>query len=329
MLFREREFGKKSRFFFFLKLQTFEHPRRWGRKRRRRKQQQQRGMLRTILTTGLAASTASLGLAVGYGVALGPPPRCCGGGCLSDGGGGFGREDVEKKRKRHNGASTSSVETYDGLAKTFDEELNFHEFFTGIDFLRSRLVRRIDGGGGGDVLEVMCGTGRNLDKYSSSSSSMGKMRRLVMTDASEAMVNEAREKIRGTTSNGTEIKAEVDDATKMKQKSNSFDYVVMTFGLCSTDEPEKVVKELARVTKPNGEILLLEHGRPRKGSVHDYWLSNILDAHVDMHQKKWGCAWNKDIEKIVRESVADVCDVVTFDRWHFGTTSYVVLRKRE
>jgi len=286
-------------------------------------------MLRTILTTGLAASTASLGLAVGYGVALGPPPRCCGGGCLSDGGGGFGREDVEKKRKRHNGASTSSVGTYDRLAKTFDEELNFHEFFTGIDFLRSRLVRRIDGGGGGDVLEVMCGTGRNLDKYSSSSSSMEKMRRLVMTDASEAMVNEAREKIRGTTSNGTEIKAEVDDATKMKQKSNSFDYVVMTFGLCSTDEPEKVVKELARVTKPNGEILLLEHGRPRKGSVHDYWLSNILDAHVDMHQKKWGCAWNKDIEKIVRESVADVCDVVTFDRWHFGTTSYVVLRKRE
>jgi len=89
------------------------------------------------------------------------------------------------------------------------------------------------------------------------------------------------------------------------------------------------VKELARVTKPNGEILLLEHGRPRKGSVHDYWLSNILDAHVDMHQKKWGCAWNKDIEKIVRESVEDVCDVVTFDRWHFGTTSYVVLRKRE
>ena len=144
-------------------------------------------MLRTILTTGLAASTASLGLAVGYGVALGPPPRCCGGGCLSDGGGGFGREDVEKKRKRHNGASTSSVETYDRLAKTFDEELNFHEFFTGIDFLRSRLVRRIDGGGGGDVLEVMCGTGRNLDKYSSSSSSMEKMRRLVMTDASEAM----------------------------------------------------------------------------------------------------------------------------------------------
>ena len=34
--------------------------------------------------------------------------------------------------------------------------------------------------------------------------------------------------------------------------------------------------------------------------MHDNWLSNILDAHVDMHEKKWGCAWNKDIEKIVR-----------------------------
>ena len=273
--------------------------------------------IRLFLTTGLATVTASVGLCVGYGVALGPPSGNC---CCS-------RDESTKKKRSTTPSKSSSVETYDKLAKTFDDELNFHEFFTGIDFLRTRLVWRAKKG---DVLEAACGTGRNLNKYPFGEKML---KRVVLTDASGAMVKETREKIflhsRVGNDGTTEIKAEVDDATRMKQKSNSFDYVVMTFGLCSTANPGKVVKELARVTKPNGEILMLEHGRPPEGSVHDYWLSNILDAHVDMHEKKWGCAWNKDIEKIVRESVGDTCDVVTFDRWHFGTTSYIVLRKRE
>ena len=73
-------------------------------------------------------------------------------------------------------SSSSSVQTYDGLAKTFDSEVHFHELCTGIDLLRRRLVGRI---GGGDVLEVMCGTGRNLEKYSYS-----EMKTLTLTDAS-------------------------------------------------------------------------------------------------------------------------------------------------
>ena len=286
-------------------------------------------MLRSVLATGVAATTASVGLAVGYGVALGGE---CGGKSFGECGGCREKRAHQTQRSSNasssssspssSSSSSSSVQTYDGLAKTFDSEVHFHELCTGIDLLRRRLVGRI---GGGDVVEVMCGTGRNVEKYSYS-----EMKTLTLTDASESMVNETREKIRAAAgkTNGTQIKAERDDATKMKHKSNSFDYAVMTFGLCSTDNPEGVVKELARVVKPNGEILLLEHGRPGKGSIHDYWLSNILDKHVDTHEKKWGCAWNKDIEKIVRGKRVDTCDVVTFDRWHFGTTSYIVLRKR-
>jgi methyltransferase OMS1 len=299
------------------------------RERERERETYPRTMLRSVLATGVAATTASVGLAVGYGVALGGE---CGGKSFGECGGCREKRAHQTQRSSNasssssspssSSSSSSSVQTYDGLAKTFDSEVHFHELCTGIDLLRRRLVGRI---GGGDVVEVMCGTGRNVEKYSYS-----EMKTLTLTDASESMVNETREKIRAAAgkTNGTQIKAERDDATKMKHKSNSFDYAVMTFGLCSTDNPEGVVKELARVVKPNGEILLLEHGRPGKGSIHDYWLSNILDKHVDTHEKKWGCAWNKDIEKIVRGSVVDTCDVVTFDRWHFGTTSYIVLRKR-
>ena len=94
--------------------------------------------IRAFLTTGLATVTASVGLCVGYGVALGPPSGNCCSSC---------RDESTKKKTP---SKSSSIETYDKLAKTFDDELNFHEFFTGIDFLRTRLVRRAYKG---DVLE--------------------------------------------------------------------------------------------------------------------------------------------------------------------------------
>ena len=184
-------------------------------------------MLRSVLATGVAATTASVGLAVGYGVALGGE---CGGKSFGECGGCREKRAHQTQRSSKctiiiilssSSSSSSSVQTYDGLAKTFDSEVHFHELCTGIDLLRRRLVGRI---GGGDVVEVYVRHGRT-EKYSYS-----EMKTLTLTDASESMVNETREKIRAAAgkTNGTQIKAERDDATKMKHKSNSFDYAVMT-----------------------------------------------------------------------------------------------------
>ena len=45
----------------------------------------------------------------------------------------------------------------------------------------------------------------------------------------------------------------------MKLKDNSFDCVVCTFVLCSVPEPVIALKEMRRVVKKNGKILMLEH----------------------------------------------------------------------
>jgi demethylmenaquinone methyltransferase/2-methoxy-6-polyprenyl-1,4-benzoquinol methylase len=42
-------------------------------------------------------------------------------------------------------------------------------------------------------------------------------------------------------------------------KDNTFDTVVCTFVLCSVPDPIIAVKEMLRVLKPNGQIILLEH----------------------------------------------------------------------
>lgn len=41
----------------------------------------------------------------------------------------------------------------------------------------------------------------------------------------------------------------------------SFDTVIDTFGLCSVEDPVAMLREMARVCKPDGRVYLLEHGR--------------------------------------------------------------------
>lgn len=223
--------------------------------------------------------------------------------------------------------SDVNKETYDRIANKFDQELEFSERMSGIKVLRDLLIReRVKGK---DVLEVMCGTGRNIE------AGLRYARSVVLADVSENMVNEAKRKMEERTmENGSKVMVEIGDSRKMMYKSESFDCVVDTFGLCSTSEPELVLREMFRVCRKGGYVLLLEHGRPAKGTVHDYWLSNILDAHAQKHEMKWGCAWNKDIEKIVKDAMGKAesnnleMELERFDRWHFGTTSYVVLRRK-
>ena len=64
--------------------------------------------------------------------------------------------------------------------------------------------------------------------------------------------------------------------------------------------------------------MLLEHGRAR----YD-WLNAILDRDADKHKSRWACNWNLDIDGIVREAGLEV---VSEQRWHFGTT-YVIVAK--
>ena len=78
------------------------------------------------------------------------------------------------------------------------------------------------------------------------------------------------------------------------------------------------LQEAARACKPDGRILLIEHGR----STYDY-LNNLLDDSAAQHKAKWGCEWNRDINEIV---AAAGLEIIAKQRWHFGTT-YVYTAK--
>jgi len=60
---------------------------------------------------------------------------------------------------------------------------------------------------------------------------------------------------------------------------------------------------------------MLEHG------LSSYpWLNGMLDGGRDQHLQKWGCEWNRDIDKLIEKSGMQV---ESKWRWHFGTTFFV------
>lgn len=166
--------------------------------------------------------------------------------------------------------------TFQKIAYAYDEQIEKDEMVMGIKLLRRALLYFH---AKGDLLEVGAGTGRNLGYYPSD------VKKVVLTDSSDKMLLKAKEKL-GSMSIGDKGKYQVleADAAHLSFPDDSFDTVVDTFGLCSFDDPVAVLKELQRVCKPDGSILLLEHGRSKSYEG----LTGYLDKHAERHAKNWG-----------------------------------------
>ena len=223
-------------------------------------------------------------------------------------------------------SSVSTVGTYDGIAEGYDDKIGFTEWFSGISRMRRRLIRD---NAKGRTLEVAAGTSRNAEHYTRNVSS------LVFVDASRAMLCECKAKVsrvaRDKTWKGDDSEGGLDknmtvsfvqrDARDLTCfASSSFDTVVQTFGLCSIDDPLAALKEMKRVTRPGGKILLLEHGR----SSDRPWLSKFLDRKAKSHYARWGCTWNRDVEKMLDDAGFTPRQVSLH---HLGTTYEVVFVK--
>lgn len=116
--------------------------------------------------------------------------------------------------------------------------------------------------GGGRVLEVGVGTGKNLPYKPSGADYIG-------VDLSPKMLRRAARRareIQGTTH------LALMDAQSLAFADNSFDHIVATFVFCSVPDPVAGLKELGRVCKGEGRIVLLEHVRsdnPLLGKLMD------------------------------------------------------------
>mmetsp|Transcript_5735 Transcript_5735/g.13436 ORF Transcript_5735/g.13436 Transcript_5735/m.13436 type:complete len:251 (+) Transcript_5735:51-803(+) len=197
-------------------------------------------------------------------------------------------------------------DTFDGLSKKWDETVRWDEMISGIGRLRRRLVQHATG----DVLEVAVGSGRNFAYYSSN-----KVTSLTAVDFSKGMLEVADSKRQEVAP--IPLKLKVASTHKLEFEDDSFDTVVDTFGICSFEKPVQALQELKRVCKPDGQVLLLEHGASGWELVQGF-----LNSSVHRHVSKYGCYPNRDIVKLVKEAGFHI---VVNERKHFGTTYFLVL----
>jgi phosphatidylethanolamine/phosphatidyl-N-methylethanolamine N-methyltransferase len=110
---------------------------------------------------------------------------------------------------------------------------------------------------GGRILEVGVGTGLSLPDYSRSN-------RITGIDIAEPMLRKAQERVKAF--GLTNIDAlSVMDATKLAFPDASFDVVVAQFVITAVPDPDGTLDEFARVVRPGGEIILVNHIGAERG----------------------------------------------------------------
>jgi ubiquinone/menaquinone biosynthesis C-methylase UbiE len=102
---------------------------------------------------------------------------------------------------------------------------------------------------GNHILEVGVGTGKNFDYYPADA-------RITAIDFSKEMLKRAAQK---QTRKNIAVELDLMDVQSLYFADNSFDTVIATFVFCSVPLPLKGLKELYRVCRPGGQVVLLEH----------------------------------------------------------------------
>jgi len=122
----------------------------------------------------------------------------------------------------------------------------------------------------GSVLEIGAGTGVNLSHYPAS------VTRLVCTEPEEPMARRLRRKAAEL---GRDVEIVEAPAESLPFADDTFDAAVATLVLCTVSDPAKALGEIARVLRPGGRLIFIEHVRapePRlakwQDRLHPLWV---------------------------------------------------------
>jgi demethylmenaquinone methyltransferase/2-methoxy-6-polyprenyl-1,4-benzoquinol methylase len=68
------------------------------------------------------------------------------------------------------------------------------------------------------------------------------------------------------------------DGTKLPFADDTFDAVTISFGLRNIVDPEQGLRELRRVTRPGGRLVVCEFSRPTNGALRTVYLDGFMQA---------------------------------------------------
>ncbi len=175
------------------------------------------------------------------------------------------------------------------FARFYDRALKASEE-NGLGAMRAALLA----GASGRVVEIGAGTGVNVDLYDG-------IEDLTLVEPDAHMAARLRERL-GEGRGAVPRRLVEAPAEALPFADDSFDTGVATLVLCTVPDPAAAVAELARVLKPGGRLLFIEHvrsddpGRAR-------WQDRL--------EKPWrfmadGCYCNRDTEAMLGASALEI-----------------------
>lgn len=143
-----------------------------------------------------------------------------------------------------------------GVERAYARWAPIYDFVFGKVFAPGRseaiiAAEKVCGPQGGRILEVGVGTGISLPDYA-------RVNKITGVDLSEPMLRRAQERVDELGLSHIEALS-VMDAENMAFPDGAFDVVVAQFVITTVPHPEETLDEFARLTRPGGEIVLVNH----------------------------------------------------------------------
>jgi ubiquinone/menaquinone biosynthesis C-methylase UbiE len=141
---------------------------------------------------------------------------------------------------------------------------------------------------GGRTIDIGAGTGVNRELYPES------VTELVLAEPDPHMLK----RLRAKAPTGREVEVVQAPAQALPFEDESFDTAVFTLVLCTVPDPQAALAEAARVLRPGGKLLFVEHVRSRHPG---------LARWQDRLEKPWrfladGCHCNRDTVATIESS---------------------------
>lgn len=123
------------------------------------------------------------------------------------------------------------------------------------------------------VLDLACGTG----DFSIAIAKALTGGHVTGVDLSEGMLAVMREKVDKAELNGM-ISIEEGDGENLRFPDNTFDRVTIAFGIRNFEDRPKGLREMLRVLKPGGRLVILELSRPENKVIR--WFYDLYFLHI-------------------------------------------------
>lgn len=185
---------------------------------------------------------------------------------------------------------------YDRIAPVYDSLELFMEKGKMGDWrqnLWQKVENKIDKDGM-KLLEAGVGSGKNIEYYPNDLE-------IYAIDFSPKMLNQAEKKAKQYNKNVNLLEMDIQN---LDFEDNYFDLIVTSCVFCSVPDPVKGLKELKRVLKEDGRILMLEHMRSQNEFV-----GKLMDLFNWVSLYTWGANINRKTIKNIKEAGLEMVDV--------------------